>query len=86
MFVYIPEQYSCPEYGIDYSGYDIQTIYNVPNWKTCANYCANNPSCSFWTWKIFGFLGDEYVCWLKSSDSGRTKQCNISGSRFCLDD
>merc|ERR1719500_1263282 len=71
----------CVEYGIDYTGYDIDIIYNIYHWSDCAQKCNDHRSCSYWTW----VQNDEKRCILKSSNAGRRKlDAMISGSYDCL--
>ena len=71
----------CVEYGIDYSGYDIDIIYHIYHWSDCAQKCNDHRSCSYWTW----VQNDEKRCILKSSNAGRRKlDAMISGSYDCL--
>ena len=70
----------CVEYGIDYSGYDIDIIYHIYHWSDCAQKCNDHRSCSYWTW-----MNDDKRCYLKSSNAGRKKKdAGISGSYDCL--
>ena len=71
---------SCVQYGIDYAGYDIQSISNSNHWSDCAGLCNDHQSCSYWTWNIA-----IKRCFLKHSKAGqRTVSHAISGSQHCL--
>ena len=70
----------CAEYGIDYSGYDLEIVTDIHHWHDCAYQCQDHRACSYWSWSA-----NTYKCWLRSSDSGRHHVGQvISGSYTCL--
>ena len=70
----------CAEYGIDYSGYDLEIVTDIHHWHDCAYRCRDHRACSYWSWSA-----NSYKCWLRSSDSGRHHVGQvISGSYTCL--
>ena len=70
----------CVEYGIDYSGYDVDTLSGIQHWQDCAYQCRDHKACSYWSWST-----TSHKCYLRSSDSGRHHVGQaISGSYTCL--
>merc|ERR1712126_724497 len=72
--------YECPEYDIEFKGYDINDIPvpGVTNWRTCGIFCMGARDCKFWTFT------DDFKCWLKSSDGGyKYSPGLISGAKDC---
>ena len=70
----------CVEYGIDYSGYDLDTLYDIQHWQDCAYQCRDHRGCAYWSWST-----TSHKCYLRSSDSGRHHVGQVmAGSYTCL--
>merc|ERR1711935_330906 len=70
----------CVEYGIDYSGYDIETLTGIQHWQDCAYKCRDHKACAYWSWST-----TSHKCYLRSSNLGRHEVGQaISGSNTCL--
>ena len=69
----------CPDYNMDYYGYDIELHY-TQSWEKCGYFCQLNAHCKYWTWRK-----DNHACWLKSDNEGITNnnENTISGSNPC---
>jgi len=71
-------EYSCPETGVDFYGYDVEIVHDVPDWHACGEACELVSTCKYWTWNTWN------TCNLKSSDAGLLKDPEgISGVRGC---
>jgi len=72
----------CPLYGIDYQGYDIDSIREIFSWEECGYLCHITSGCNYWTWGKDGV--NINTCFLKSDNAGIENQDNvISGSKDC---
>ena len=70
----------CVEYGIDYTGYDVDKKYDIKSWQQCANICHGHKTCQYWSWRM-----EWKYCFLKSSMNGRQQRGDrISGKENCL--
>merc|ERR1719289_213236 len=69
------------EKNVKYSGNNLSSKRGI-NQETCALLCFKKPSCTHWTYNPT-YQGGK--CWLKSSDSGRTKSRtgSTSGQKAC---
>ena len=70
----------CVEYGIDYSGYDLEVVTGIQYWLDSAYQCRDHRSYSYWSWST-----TSHKCYLRSSDSGRHHVGQVmAGSYTCL--
>jgi len=54
---------------LDFYGYDLRNIRDVPDWWTCADHCNADHSCMAWTWgKPGAWWGVGNTCYLKHAD------------------
>ena len=86
----------CVEYGIDYSGYDIDTLTGIQHWQDCAYKCRDHKACAYWSWSTtshkcyqacayWSWSTTSHKCYLRSSNLGRHEVGQaISGSNTCL--
>ena len=73
------EAWSCPEYNTDLWGADLDYIGQTTSWQACGELCAQNPSCSVWSWYI-----KEQTCITKLYFDGSSDDSNaISGVKSC---
>ena len=79
IFLYLDYD-SCAEYGIAYSGHDIED-HGTNSWQECAELCTQHSSCQVWSWYL-----DKW-CWLKSSSAERREDTTcISGPFTCTNE
>lgn len=67
------------EVGVDYGGNDLLplTPRNASSYGECCDLCIQTSGCQFWTYDATKQpTGAPSVCWLKTSDSGRTKNAD----------
>merc|ERR1712083_349549 len=59
----------------EYEGNDLPGQRSTGTWQECADLCAADPACAYWTWVDTSFHDRtrHKQCSLKSSDSGRRK-------------
>merc|ERR1719209_2177078 len=69
------------EKNVKYSGSNLESKRGI-NQETCALLCFKKPACTHWTYNPT-YQGGK--CWLKTSDSGRTKSTtgSTSGQKAC---
>lgn len=82
---YVPADFGCLEYDIDYDGNGLTFIDNVQSVKDCQRHCQLDVDC-----KVFSYVtpayGGSYTlrCYLKTSSAGWMLRPNkISGPKFC---
>jgi hypothetical protein len=44
------QTWSCPVYGLDFYGNDLEKVMYVSSWEDCGYMCHLDPNCLFWTW------------------------------------
>jgi len=76
------EKYACPEFDVDFYGYDVNYIEGTVDWHHCGEICLATNDCHYWTYH--DSVGNINGCFLKSSDDGLVKSTGkISGARGC---
>ncbi len=54
----VSRDWSCPVYGMNIQGNDIQHVDNVATWEDCGFLCQMIEGCLYWTWIIDRAAGD----------------------------
>ena len=69
LVVHLTRADDCFDYGIDYSGYDLDEGHytSTDGPAACQGVCQSNPSCQYWTWDS----SYHNACWLKSNKGKR---------------
>jgi len=63
------------EQNIDYYGYDVGQIANIPDAASCCSACWSTQGCLYWSYQV-----NEKVCMLKSSNANKTSASDrVSG-------
>ena len=86
--LFYPAFTDCPRIDIDYTGGNIKVIRNLKSWEACANECADNPKCKFFTWVSVTYTLSASLthrCYLKDRTNGeKTVKGLISGKSGCV--
>jgi hypothetical protein len=59
--------WTCPVYGLDVHGNDLDHVDGVSSWEDCGFICFQRPDCQFWTWITERAEGDQ--AWMDLDDS-----------------
>merc|ERR1719341_2110751 len=79
----------CEEIDTDFSGDDIDAVFDVKSSQACSEICKNKEGCTHWTW-----VGETYIknpsmlhsCLLKNGNAGRRKETGlVSGKGGCVE-
>jgi len=85
LVVHLTRADDCFDYGIDYSGYDLDEGHytSTDGPAACQGVCQSNPSCQYWTWDS----SYHNACWLKSNKGATAQNPSLtSGPKYCDDD
>jgi PAN domain len=82
----ILKDWSCPMYGLDNFGEDIEEVENVASWEDCGWLCQNRDGCVIWVWRHERTGDRPRTCFLKYTISDREAEVgsSVSGAKGCF--
>jgi hypothetical protein len=80
---HMKEDWTCPMYGIDNYGDNLEVIENVGSWEDCGFLCLQRGDCALWVW-VHERAGRQ--CYLKAnfSDKEEWDAATVAGARGCF--
>ncbi len=77
------DDWTCPMYGIDNYGDNLDVIENVGSWEDCGFLCLQRGDCALWVW-VHERAGRQ--CYLKAnfSDKEEWDAATVAGARGCF--
>jgi hypothetical protein len=80
------KDWSCPMYGLDNYGDNMDVLENVASWEDCGWICQNRDGCAIWAWNHERAGDNARTCFLKNTISDHEEEdgSSISGAKGCF--